>query len=79
MKAKTLAEYREVLYSSDDIDKRKVDLSKYDIEKIHVFVDGLCPDCFSNDSIKNGIDLSPRGNKQKWICKKCKRHFRTGI
>lgn len=79
MKEKIVAEHKEVLYSSDDIDKREVDLSKYNLEKIHVFVDGLCPDCFSNNSIKNGVDLSPRGNKQKWICKKCKRHFRTSI
>lgn len=71
---KILAEYTEILRSSDeDV------LLKYKLEKTHNFIDNLCPKCSSKEYMKNGVDLSQRGNRQRWICKKCGRNFRTAI
>ena len=76
MSERILAEYHETLYANA---KKEFDMSKYKLEKIHDFIDKLCPNCSSKETKKNGIYLSPRGNKQKWECKKCKTHFTTMI
>ncbi len=77
MSGRILAEYQETLYTNG---KKEADiLLKYELEKAHNFIDKLCPNCSSKESKKNGVYLSPRGNKQKWECKKCKTHFTTMI
>jgi insertion element IS1 protein InsB len=32
-----------------------------------------CPDCYSNEIVKNGFQS--KNNKQKYLCKKCRRQF----
>ena len=34
-----------------------------------------CPECRSGDVVRDGLKITRRGRKQRWLCKRCGRNF----
>jgi transposase-like protein len=38
-----------------------------------------CPECGSEDVVKDGTRITRKGREQRWLCKHCARNFHTPL